>query len=30
MDSEDDSFATQLSAYPDGTLVTFKLAQDEG
>lgn len=30
MDSEDDSFATQLSAYTDGTLVTFKLAQDEG
>lgn len=26
MDSEDDSFATQLSAYPDGTLVTFKLS----
>ena len=29
MDDEDDSFANQLSAYPDGTLVTFKLTEDD-
>lgn len=29
MDDEDDSFANQLSAYPDGTLVTFKLSEDD-
>lgn len=29
MDSENDSFAAQLAAYPTNTLVTFKLTQDE-
>lgn len=29
MDDENDSFANQLSAYPDGTLVTFRLEDDE-
>ncbi|MCT7821098.1 hypothetical protein L2784_10080 [Lactobacillus crispatus] len=28
MDSKDDAFATQLLAYPDGTMVKFKLSQD--
>lgn len=29
MDSENDSFMSQLSAYPDGSQVTFTLKQDE-
>lgn len=29
MDSENETFATQLSAYPDGTLVTFRLSDEK-
>ncbi|KWU08878.1 hypothetical protein [Lactobacillus crispatus] len=29
MDSENETFATQLSAYPDGTLVTFRLSNEK-